>query len=328
MVASNTAKKNAPKASKPVPRKRAAKAKVKPKAKAKAAAQQPIMAALRAEHKHIASVMAIFAQQLEAVDCGDLVDTHVMYETMDYMVFWPDRYHHPREDLVYSRVAEIDESAADNVDSLQREHDRMARRGRRLLADIVRWREGEITGDSVVKDGRAYIETMYAHMNTEEKLVFPQIEGLLTIDDWRELAAEDQLTPAADPVFGGRVDREFRNLARKLRRSLRHSVEKGAMVEWIGIEALLESMEVMSIAVETARDATGDHLRSIWKDSTGILREAPLTGMFKCASNNTRLTVDWLGNVIGISKDTLTDLSRVNQERRDRVRMLNQASQR
>ncbi len=157
--------------------------------------------------------------------------------------------------------------------------------------------------------------------------MFPQIEGVLTLDDWRELAAEDQLKPAADPVFGGRVDREFRNLARKLRRNLRHGVEKGAMVEWIGIEALLESMEVMSMAYDTAREATGDHLHSIWAESTGILREAPLTGMFKCASNNTRLTVDWLGNVIGISRDTFSDLSRVNQERRDRVRLLNQASQ-
>ncbi|MFT5709371.1 MAG: hemerythrin-like domain-containing protein [Halioglobus sp.] len=326
MVASKTAKKNASKASKPMPRKRAAKA--KPRPQVNVAGEQPIMAALRAEHKHIASVMAIFAQQLEAVNSGELVDTHVMYETMDYMVFWPDRYHHPREDLVYNRVAEIDQNAADNVDSLQREHDKMALSARRLLADIVRWREGEITGDSVVKDGRVYIEKMYVHMNTEEKLVFPQIEGVLTLADWRELAAEDQLTSAADPVFGGRVDREFRNLARKLRRNLRHSVEKGAMIEWIGIEALLESMEVMSIALETAREATGDHLHSVWKDSTGILREAPLTGMIKCASNNTRLTVDWLGNVIEISKDTLSDLSRVNQERRARVRMLNQASQR
>jgi len=100
------------------------------------------------------------------------------------------------------------------------------------------------------------------------------------------------------------------------------------MVEWIGIEALLESMEVMSIALETAREATGDHLYSIWKDSSGILREAPLTGLFKCASNNTRLTIDWLGNVVGISKDTISDLSRVNQQRRDRVRMLSAASQR
>jgi len=302
------------------------KSQVKRKPKPRVAAEQPIMAALRAEHKHIANVMKVFSQQLDAVAAGDLVDTHIMYETMDYMVTWPDRYHHPREDLVYGRVAEVDSSAADNVDSLQREHDHQGVKGRKLLADIDRWREGEITGDSVVKDGREYIEKMYVHMNTEEELVFPQIESVLSLDDWRELAVDDQLKAAPDPVFGGRVDREFRNLARKLRRNLRHSVEKGAMVEWIGIEAMMESVEVMSMAYDAARDVTGDHLRTLWDESGDILRKAPVTGLFRCAANNSRLTATWMGDVLGISKDTLSDLSRVNQERRDRVRLLDQVS--
>lgn len=280
------------------------------------------MAALRAEHKHIARVMQVFAQQLDAVDAGTMVDTHIIYETMDYMVTWPDRFHHPREDLVYSRVAEVDAIAADNVDSLQREHDLMAVKGQKLLTAIEQWRQGSITGDSVVKEGRDYVEKMVEHMNVEEKLVFPQIESVLSLADWREIAVDDQLKAAGDPVFGGRVDREFRNLARKLRRSLRHTVEKGAMVEWVAIEALMESMEVMSMGYEAARDTTGDHLRTAWKESTGILRQAPLTGVFRCATNNTRLTVSWLENVFGISKDTLGDLARVNQQRRDRVRLL------
>ena len=304
----------------PAKRKKAA------KAAPKVAAEQPIMAALRAEHKHIASVMEVFSEQLKAVAGGEMVNTHIMYETMDYMVCWPDRFHHPREDLVYGRVAEIDTSAADNVDSLQREHDVMGEKARKLLADIDLWRKGEITGDSIVKDGRNYIDKMYVHMNTEESLVFPQIESVLSIEDWRELAVENQLKPAADPVFGGRVDREFRNLARKLRRSVRHTVERGAMVEWVGIEALMESMEVMSMAYEAARDSTGDHLRNLWDESNGIMRQTPFTGMFRCAANNTRLTVDWLGDVVGISKDTVTDLSRVNQERRDRIRLLEKVS--
>ena len=314
------ASKKSQRKTKSVKKKRAA------KPKPRVTAEQPIMAALRAEHKHIASVMEIFSQQLKAVDAGELVDTHIMYETMDYMVCWPDRFHHPREDLVYSRVAEVDASAADNVDSLQREHDLMGVKGRKLLADIDRWREGEITGDCVVKDGRDYIDKMYVHMNTEEKLVFPQIESVLSLADWRELAFEDQLKPASDPVFGGRVDREFRNLARKLRRNLRQTVETGAMVEWIGIEALMESMEVLSMAYDATRDATGDHFRTLWDESSEILREAPVTGLFKCATNNTRLTVTWMGDVLGISKDTLSDLSKVNQERRDRVRLLDQVS--
>ncbi len=294
------------------------------KSKPRVAAEQPIMAALRAEHKHIASVMEVFSQQLKAVDAGELVDPHIMYETMDYMVCWPDRFHHPREDLLYSRVAEVDAGAADTVDSLQREHDLMGAKGRKLLADIDRWREGEITGDSMVKDGRDYIDKMYVHMNTEDKLVFPLIESVLSLADWRELAVEDQLKQAPDPVFGGRVDREFRNLARKVRRSLHQSVETGAMVEWIGIEALMESMEVLSMACDAARDATGDHFRTLWDESNEILREAPVTGLLKCAANNTRLTVTWMGDVLGISKDTLSDLSKVNQERRDRVRLLGQ----
>jgi len=307
---------------KPAARRKAAVAKKPVQPRRKVAAEQPIMAALRAEHKHIAMIMEVFSQQLKMVEAGDLVDTHIMYETMDYMVSWSDRYHHPREDLVYGRVAEIDALAADNVDSLQREHDEMGVQGRRLLADIARWREGKVMGGAVVKSGRRYVDRMFAHMNSEEELVFPQIEAVLSIADWRELALDDKLQPATDPIFGTRVDREFRNLARKVRRNVRLSVERGAVVEWIDVEALMESFEVVSMAIDSARNATGDHLRTLVDDSTDILRETPLTGVFRCAVNNTRLTASWVGDVLGISRDTLKDLGKVNQARKDRIRLL------
>ena len=83
----------------------------------------PLMKALRAEHRHMATVMQLFSEQLKAIEGGELVDTHVVYEIMDYMVTWPDRFHHPREDLIYARVAEVDARTADDVDSLQRDHD-------------------------------------------------------------------------------------------------------------------------------------------------------------------------------------------------------------
>jgi hemerythrin-like domain-containing protein len=105
------------------------------------------MAALRAEHRHMASVMELMGQQLDAIAAGEMVDTHML---------WPDRYHHPREDLIYGRVADIDPTAADNVDSLQREHDAMAALGRELLAIIERWRDGKVSGTAVVKAGKDY----------------------------------------------------------------------------------------------------------------------------------------------------------------------------
>lgn len=294
----------------------------------KKSAEQPLMKALRAEHRHMSTVMQLFTEQLKAIEGGELVDTHVVYEIMDYMVTWPDRFHHPREDLIYARVAEVDAGVADDVDTLQRDHDQTGKRGRSLLQDIDRWRLGEVTGTVVVKNGRAYVEHIYEHMNLEEKLVFPRIEATLSLQDWRELAQDDELQAVADSVFGPQIQREFRNMTRKLRRSLRRSVERGTMVEWIGVEALMESVEVVSIAYESARDKAGDHLRTALQDSLEFFREAPLKAPMRCVANNAKVTFRLLGDVAAISRETLDDLSRVNQERRDRIRLMDRKSSR
>lgn len=284
--------------------------------------EPPLIRALQAEHRHISSVMQLFGEQLKAIEGGQLVDTHVVYEIMDYMVSWPDRFHHPREDLVYGRVAELDPRVADNVDSLQRDHDATARSGREVLRTIERWREGELSGAEVVRAGQAYVDHMYEHMNTEEKLVFPQIEEVLSAEDWRELADDDRLSPVADPVFGPRVQRDFRNMARKLRRSVRRGVERGTMVEWVGIEALMESLDVVSMAYSSARASAGEHARAAWDDAVEIMRESLLTAPWRCAANNTRLGLRLLDSVREISRDAIDDLSRVNQERKDRIRLM------
>lgn len=282
----------------------------------------PLVKALRAEHRHISSVMQLFVDQLKAIEGGQLVDTHVVFEIMDYMVTWPDRFHHPREDLVYGRVAELDPGLADSVDSLQRDHDQTAKSGREILRTIEKWREGEASGAALVKAGRAYVDHMYEHMNMEEKQVFPQIESVLTTADWRELAEEDQLRPMADPVFGPRVQRDFRNMARKLRRNVRRGVERGTMVEWVGIEAFMESLEVMSMAYDSVRSSAGEHVRAAWDDAVELFRESMLTAPWRCTANNARLGMRLLENVAEISRDAIDDISRVNQERKDRIRLM------
>ena len=280
--------------------------------------EQPLMKALRAEHRHIATVMQLFSDQLQAIEAGDPVDAHVVYEVMDYMASWPDRYHHPREDLIYGRVAELDRKAADDVDTLQRDHDAAARRGQRLLRDIERWREGEVKGAVIVKAGREYVGHMYEHMNVEEKVVFPHIESVLSLEDWRELAEDDELRAVSTPVFGPRVQREFRNLARRLRRGVRRRVERGVVQEWVGIEALMESLEVLSLAAETARETAGDHVRTALDDSREMFRESPLSAPLRCSINNMKLGFRLVGDMVDISREVFDDLDRVNRERRER----------
>jgi hemerythrin-like domain-containing protein len=285
-------------------------------------AEQPLIKALRAEHRHMVSVLQLFSEQLKSIEGAELVDPHVVYEIMEYMVTWPDRFHHPREDLIYARVAEVDPKSADDVDTLQRDHDYTARRGRQLLRDIERWRGGKVSGRVVVKSGNAYVDHVYEHMKIEEKLVFPRIEQTLTLQDWRELAQDDQLRAVSRSIFGPQVQREFRNMARKLRRSARRSAERGTLVQWIDVEAWMESLEVVSIAYDSTRDTTQQHMRIALQESVALFRQSPLSAPLRCVANNTKVTFRLLGEVAEISRETLQDLSRVNQQRKDRIRLL------
>ena len=278
--------------------------------------------ALRTEHRHIAAVMGLLTQQLNAVERGALVDPHVLYEIMDYMVMWPDRFHHPREDLIYDHVADLDPDTASGMRDLQREHNEMARLGRDLLHSIEGWRAGETAGSDMVASGREYIRHSYEHMKLEEEEIFPLVAAVLGASDWRDLAAEDALGPSSDPVFGRRVQREFRQLARKLRMRIRRGVERGAITEWVGVEAALESLEVLSMAWQNGRVSTLDHLSSAARESLYIALSQPLRAPLLCTVNNGRLGLDWLQDMAQIYQDTFRDLGRVERERRDRLRLL------
>ena len=281
--------------------------------------EQPMMKTLRAEHRHIASVMQLFSEQLLAIEAGDPIDPHVVFEVMEYMATWPDRYHHPREDLIYSRVAEVNAKAADDVDTLQRDHDYSAQQGRKLLKDIEAWREGSLSGAMIVKRGREYIGHTYEHMNVEEKVVFPHIESVLTLDDWRELAEDDELRAVSLPIFGPRVQREFRSLARRLRRGVRRRVERGAVVEWVGIEALMESLDVISMAYDSTRSAAQEHWQTALDDSREIFQESIVTAPLRCSLNNAKLGYRLLQDLAQISREVVDDLEQVNEERKGRI---------
>ncbi len=288
-------------------------------------ARPPLIATLLAEHQHLARIMELMAAQLDALASDAVADSHVLYETMSYMVNWADRYHHPREDLIYGRAAELDPQLADDVDSLQRQHDAMADKARALQGLIEDWRRGAAGAEAVVIAGRAYIDHSTAHMRSEEQLVFPRIESVFTAADWLELELDDRLRPASDPVFGAKIDREFRNLRRKLRRGARRRIEESVLAEWTGLEAILESVEVLGSANHRAVQATTEALRASLTDSLRILRETPLTVAPRCAINNTRLAGRWLGAVAGIARDAAADISRISRDRRRQLEKLRSA---
>ena len=54
---------------------------------------------------------------------GKVPDYHLLLEIVDYLTHYPDQYHHPREDLLFTRMLESDSKFRRKLDRLEREHD-------------------------------------------------------------------------------------------------------------------------------------------------------------------------------------------------------------
>ena len=234
----------------------------------------PILATLYAEHRYMGTLLRLLETQLDLLEQDEPVDAQVLYESLHYMTHYPDAFHHPREDLVYQRAGEVDPKLADSVDTLQREHDYLSELGARALAAVSGWQEAGDDVDELETAVRAYVDAMYRHMSAEETLIFPEIDRTLSEEDWALLEQEDLLAPIPDPIFGPKVEREYRNIARKARRTLRRGAEDAALVEWIGLEAFLEGLEVLSIAGESTRSAASEHYHAASGETLELIQDA------------------------------------------------------
>jgi hypothetical protein len=162
-------------------------------------------------------------------------------------------------------------------------------------------------------------------MAFEEQEVFP---GHRRGADPRRLAGAGRGRAAqarGDPVFGRRVQREFRNMARKLRRSLRRGVERRAVADWVSIEALLEAYEVLSMASQSGRSVTRDRCAP---GSRGGLHHPGSAAARAAAVRRQQHAADPAmaeRDAGRIYRDAAVDLLRINRERKDRLRLLRSA---
>lgn len=170
-----------------------------------------VLNALRLEHQNIARLLDLLERQLALFDEAKRPDYDVLLGIADYFSSFPDRCHHPKEDLIYRKLVERDPEAAKQVGDMASDHEAL---GQRVVAfrGAVRNVLGEAevprsVFDSVLRD---FITEQRQHMEMENKLFFPAAIKALTDADWAEIDAE--ISPEQDPLFGPDVAAEFETL--------------------------------------------------------------------------------------------------------------------
>ena len=157
-----------------------------------------VIESLRQEHHNIARLLGALEHQIDVFAGEGAPDYDVVRGIADFFMEYPDRCHHPKEDLVFSRLRERHQQEASTVADLLGEH-RLAHdealQFQHTISALLN--DTDIARSAIVGAARTFIGDQRRHMQGEEDRFFPLAEELLTAEDWS--AIEASLMARADP---------------------------------------------------------------------------------------------------------------------------------
>jgi len=176
----------------------------------------------RGEHVNFATLLALLEDQLDLFHQAKKPDYQMMLDIMFYMTHYPDVLHHPREDLAFARILELEATSRPIVDDLAEQHVRLKDFGGVLVRSLENIVDGSITPrDRVEVLGRAYIAEFRSHMRTEEEAILPLAAKLLSAADWAAIGVA--IRHIDDPLFGAKGQERYASLRQQIAREARAS---------------------------------------------------------------------------------------------------------
>lgn len=131
------------------------------------------------------------------------MDFSLLRGVMEYVINYPDLYHHPAEDALFLLLKKQDAQAARFVDSILRDHQHLATLNRRLAAALYNLERGSDDANLVQQLMLTSITTTMEHIRQEETTYFPYARQQLDAAGWAEIGKT--MNQIEDPLFGERV---------------------------------------------------------------------------------------------------------------------------
>lgn len=168
----------------------------------------PIIVRLMNEHRQLDTVFSIFERSAEERLVHDPAMLDLLASLADYVVEYPERVHHPREDLITDRLVDKGLTPGERVlvELTVSQHAELAGWTARIARDVNQMlAHGQQADLRFAADVRAWTTLQRNHMRREERQLFPLAIRLLSAEDWRHIELEDTRVP--DLVDEARLDR-------------------------------------------------------------------------------------------------------------------------
>ena len=148
-----------------------------------------ILAILRQDHINMLRLLDALGRQINTFADDGHADLEIVAAIADYILEYPDRFHHPVEDLVLAELRQRDASAAQPSDGLEGEHERIGQLARDFHIAVETLISDEPARRADFLDtARAFVSAMRDHITREDKEFFPAAAAVLTRENLDRLA--------------------------------------------------------------------------------------------------------------------------------------------
>ncbi|MDP6388605.1 MAG: hemerythrin domain-containing protein [Alphaproteobacteria bacterium] len=170
-----------------------------------------VIQGLRREHAEMGQLLDMLEREVAVFRRGEVPDYDLVQEILDYCLDYPDRCHHPIEDLILARIRERDPAAAEKVGDLDAEHAALSALTRKFFDATDRLvQETGMTRDWFADTAAEFIEAYRQHIAMEERDFFPVAGKVLSDDDWSEI--DSRLANHKNPLIDAGDERRFATL--------------------------------------------------------------------------------------------------------------------
>jgi len=161
---------------------------------------------LREDHARFSRVLSMVGRDAQRLLDEPEAVLPLFSEAVDYVVHFQNIYHHPREEVMFAKVADASESLAAASARLSQEHELTDRAGEELLATLRRASRSDSersTRRELARRLERFAQSMRTHIAQEEEILYAEAWETLSPSDWDDLAASapDPLDRAQDERY-------------------------------------------------------------------------------------------------------------------------------
>jgi hemerythrin-like domain-containing protein len=168
-----------------------------------------------AEHVYFKHLLELLQRQLDLFHRGEQPNYQLMQDIVSYLREYSDRYHHPREDEAFRRLAARCPDLQLPLARLHQEHRVIGRAGEALLRQLDAIVDGAMIPRAEVETAAATYLVYYGnHLAKEEEDVLTRAAQALTHEDWE--AVRLAVPAGHDPLFGEKPEERYRELRRQI----------------------------------------------------------------------------------------------------------------